>query len=126
MALTNNKKMLICGFDKDEIALIDDLINKNSLPNYRIISSSMISMKIKDILNGIKIEIFTDKSICERVILFNNLSDEELNISIKEISSVFNPRPILAVITPTSIEWDVAYLIEHLVEEREWFKNHKE
>jgi hypothetical protein len=124
MALTNNKKMLIYGFDKDEIALIDDLINKNSLPNYRIIQSSMISMKVKDILNGIKIEMFADKPISERVILFNNLSDEELNISIKEISSVLNPRPILAVITPTSIEWDVSYLIEHLLEEREWFKNH--
>jgi hypothetical protein len=123
MALTNNKKMLIYGFDKDEMALIDNLISKNSLPNYVVIQNSMMSMKIKDILKGIKIEIFSDKPIAERVILFNNLSDEELNISIKEISSVFNPRPVLAVITPTSIEWDVAYLIEHLVEEREWFKN---
>ena len=123
MALTNNKKMLIYGFDKDEMALIDNLISKNSLPNYVVIQNSMMSMKVKDILKGIKIEIFSDKPIDERVILFNNLSDEELNISIKEISSVFNPRPVLAVITPTSIEWDVAYLIEHLVEEREWFKN---
>lgn len=125
MTLTNNKRMLIYGFNEDEIALIDDLISKNGLPKYRIIHDSMISMKVKDIIKGIKIEIFTDKSMGERVVLFNNLSDDELNISIKEISKVFNPRPILAVITPTSIEWDVAYLIDHLIEEREWFKNQK-
>ena len=126
MALTNNKKMLIYGFDKNDIALIDELIIKNSVPNYVVIENSMISMKIKDILKGLKIDVFTEKSFSERVILFNNLSDKELNISIKEVSGVLNPRPILAVITPTSIEWDAAYLIEHLVEEREWFKNHKE
>ena len=125
MSLTNNKRMLIYGFNEDEIALIDDLASKSGLPKYKVIHDSMISMKVKDIIKGIKIEIFTDKSIRERVVLFNNLSDDELNISIKEISKVFNPRPILAVITPTSIEWDVAYLINHLVEEREWFKNQK-
>lgn len=125
IALTNNKKMLIYGFNKDELALIDDLISKNSMPNYVIIENSMISMKIKDILNGSKIEIFAHEPISERVILFNNLSDEELNISIKEVSSVFNPRPVLAVITPTSIEWEAAYLIKHLLEEREWFKHNK-
>ena len=124
MALTNNKKMLIYGFDKDDIGVIDGLISKNSIPQYVVIENSMISMKIKDILEGSKIEIFTDKSFNERVILFNNLSDDELNISIKEVSRVLSPRPVLAVITPTSIEWDVAYLIEHLVEEREWFKSH--
>jgi len=124
MALTNNKKMLIYGFDKNDIALIDELIIKNSVPNYVVIENSMISMKIKDILKGLKIDVFTEKSFSERVILFNNLSDKELNISIKEVSGVLNPRPILAVITPTSIEWDAAYLIEHLVEEREWFKSH--
>ena len=118
--------MLIYGFDKNDIALIDELIIKNSVPNYVVIENSMISMKIKDILKGLKIDVFTEKSFSERVILFNNLSDKELNISIKEVSGVLNPRPILAVITPTSIEWDAAYLIEHLVEEREWFKNHKE
>ena len=125
MALNNNKKMLIYGFNEDEMELIDDLISSNSVPNYVVISSSMISMKIKDILKGIKIDIFEDIPINERMILFNNLSDDELNISIKEISRVFNPRPILAVITRASIEWDVAYLIKHLALEREWFKSHK-
>lgn len=125
MALNNNKKMLIYGFNDDEITLLDDLINSNSVPNYVVIRSSMISMKIKDILNGIKIEIFEDIPISERIILFNNLSDNELNISIKEVSRIFNPRPILAVITPTSIEWDVAYLIKHLALERDWFKSQK-
>ena len=125
MDFPNNKRMLIYGLNEDEITIIDDLINKNSLPNYVVIQKNMVSMKIKDILNGTKIEILSDKFINERIILFNNLSDEELSISIKKISAVFNPRPILAVITPTSIEWDVAYLINHLIEEREWFKNQK-
>ena len=125
MDVLNNKRMLIYGLDDDEITLIEDLINKHILPNYVVIQKNMVSMKIKDILNGIKIKVGSAKLINERIILFNNLSDEELSISIKKISTVFNPRPILAVITPTSIEWDITYLINHLIEEREWFKNHK-
>ena len=72
MDFPNNKRMLIYGLNEEEITIIDDLINKNSLPNYIVIQKTWLSMKIKDILNGTKIEVLSDKFINERIILFNN------------------------------------------------------
>ena len=56
------------------------------------------------------------------MILFNNYEDNKLQKSIKEIRK-FVKGGILAVVTETSREWSFEYLINHLIEEREWFKN---
>ncbi|SQC00864.1 DUF3783 domain-containing protein [Clostridium tetanomorphum] len=84
----------------------------------------MANMTLKDILNGLNLQIFDNVCVPEdKVILFNNFSDKELESAIQLIRSEFNKVPILAVVTPTSIEWTFKNLIEHLIEEREWFKN---
>ena len=36
--------------------------------------------------------------------------------------AIIGREGIMAVVTPTSIEWTFDYLLEHLMEEREWFK----
>jgi hypothetical protein len=58
----------------------------------------------------------------EKVILFNDMSDEEIQKYIEHLRSSFKPLPILAVITETSEKWTFEYLVEHLIEEREKFK----
>lgn len=122
MILTNNKVMLIYGFNEDEKANIEDIIKENKLPHYKIIEKNMVKMTIKSILEGLKFEIYNSELPEEKAILFNNYSDEELDLAIKNFIDIGGLRPILAVITPTSIDWTFEYLIEHLIEEREWFK----
>ena len=58
----------------------------------------------------------------ENVVLFNNFSDEELDKIIFFIRDCVDQNPIMAVITPTSIEWTFEYLLKHLIDEREWYK----
>jgi hypothetical protein len=55
----------------------------------------------------------------EKVVLFNNFTDGELDKAIKSIRSNKSFKPILAVVTPTSLDWEFHYLLEHLIEERE-------
>lgn len=115
--LNNHKSILIYGLDKEaQQALI--------APNYStiVISKEMANMKLKEIIDGYKFE-SNDKELPEeKVVIFNNFTDEELQGMIKLIRAIA-PGCILAVVTPTSIDWTFAYLVEHLMEEREWYRS---
>lgn len=123
--MENDKTMLIFGFDKKEKQIMHDLLKKNNLPDYKVIEDSMGKMKIKDILNGLKLDIYNCRLPQEKVILLNNFNDGELEKVIKDLRANLISKPILAVVTETSIEWTFESLFEHLIEEREWFKNHR-
>ncbi|MDF2881171.1 MAG: hypothetical protein K0R54_1728 [Clostridiaceae bacterium] len=126
MVLNNNKEMLIFGFEQEEREILDKIIKKNALPKYKIITESMGKMTLWDIIRGLKLEVFNVNLPKEKVILFNNFSDEEVDKSISELKKFFTPMPIMAVITATSIKWTFEYLLQHLMEERSWYlKNRK-
>ncbi|PRR77898.1 hypothetical protein CLLI_21080 [Clostridium liquoris] len=118
--------MLIYGFHQEDRKIIDDLIKTNNLPGYILVEKGMVNMTIADILKGLNLQVFNNLDIPEdKVILFNNFSDKELDKAISVLKKGFTELPILAVVTPTSIEWTFKNLIEHLIEEREWYKNQK-
>lgn len=115
--LRNDKSILVYGLNDNEI-------DKFQLTGIKIIAinDSMLKMKVKDIVAGLKFQIFAMNKINEKIVLFNNLSDEELNFFIG-ITKAIVENPILAVVTPMSIQWEFASLAEHLIEEREWHRN---
>lgn len=119
MILNNNKLMLIYGFSSEERTLLENIIEEYKLPPYRIIEKNMANMKIRDILDGLKIDTYDKNLPDEKVILFNNFTDSELDSTVRAIRASKSIRPILAVVTATSINWEFHYLIEHLMEERE-------
>lgn len=119
--LDNDKLILVYGLDKEEMELLSKILKKDLLPSFKVIEKEMSSMKVCDIINGLNFQIYDKDMPDEKVVLFNSLSDEELNSAIdivrKHIQDV-----IMAVITPKSIKWTFKYLLEHLIEEREWFR----
>lgn len=119
MTLNNNKLLLLYGFSEEEIVFFDNLLREISVPSYRIIEPSMANMKLKDIIEGLKLDTYNKELPNEKIVLFNNFTDTELNDSIKKIRSESSLKPILAIVTPTSINWEFHYLVEHLIEERE-------
>lgn len=112
--LSNNKCILVYGLSSQEL----EELKKWS---YKVIevNPDMTEMTVTDIVNGLTIEIFNENPINEKVILFNNFPENELRTKITELRR-FIDGGILAVVTPTSTKWKMNYLIEHLVEEREW------
>lgn len=120
MLLQNNKITLIYGLDDKEKEQIFDILKGNC----KVIDESMGKMKIRDIINGLKLEVFNSKLPKEKLILFNNFEDEELKKSIEAIKPIIEPKPIFAIVTNTSIGWTFKYLLEHLLEEKEWHRNH--
>ncbi len=118
--LENNKCILVYGLSNEEIKKIESL-------NHKIIevTPDMCRMTIKDILNGLKILLVNEAPIKEKVIIYNNFPEKEMSTTIKETRAIVK-NGILAVVTPTSIEWEVNYLIEHLIEEREFYLKNRE
>lgn len=124
MVLNNNKMALIFGFDEEEKAVLDKTFNELQLPKYKVIEPSMANMKLKDIINGLVLETYDKVLPNEKIIIFNNFTDEELDKTVKKIRENKDVKPILAVVTPTSINWEFHYLINHLLDEREQAKKY--
>jgi hypothetical protein len=125
MGLSNNKLVLIYGFNEEEIVKIGEVILANEIAKLKVIDSGMTTMKIRNIIEGLKIPTASKKVSDQKVILFNNLEDEELQKSITNLKPIAKTDTIFAVVTETSIEWEFQELLEHLIEERKWATKRK-
>ncbi|MFU0825654.1 DUF3783 domain-containing protein [Clostridium sp.] len=125
MASETEKTLLIYGFNQQEEEVLKKLLEENNLPQYKVIKDDMGETTVKDILLGMAYE----KKICnlpkEKVVLFNRCEDSDVMNGMKVIKDNFQGKPIFAVVTPTSIEWKFKDLLEHLMQEREWYQNKK-
>lgn len=117
--LSNNKCILAYSVPQEELnALKED--------GFKIIeiSAEMAEMTISDILEGLRFQTVNADLPKETVIIFNDFSDEEIKSTVRSIRQRFKGG-IFAAVTPTSIEWKFSYLVEHLIEEREWYLNNQ-
>lgn len=112
--LDNNKCIVIHNLKVEDLNFLNN--------EYKIIevSKEMADMKIRDILDGFKFEMVSEKVENESLILFNNFGDAEIGSLIKKIRENIKGG-ILAMVTENSIDWKLSYLLEHLMEEREWY-----
>lgn len=117
----NNKCMLVYGLKEDEI-------KKIKAKNFKVIeiTNDMALMTLEDIVLKVNGEnTFSELPLDEKAIIFNGFNDAQLKENIKFIRS-FIQGGVLAVTTKESYKWTFQYLLEHLVEEREWFKVQQE
>lgn len=113
--LDNNKCILVYGLSNIELLSLKEL-------GYKIIeiTPEMCEMTLMDVLLGMRLEIFNSDPIKEKVILYNNLSQDELRKAIVDTRQNIKDG-ILAVVTQQSINWKISYLIKHLRDEKEWY-----
>lgn len=119
--MINEKKILVYGLDAEEMAKMKKS-NIKILP----VNETMLNMKVFDILAE-KNEVSepNDRFKGEKILVFNAVPDVQLKLLIDLTKRAIKKKPILAVVTETSIEWSFEQLIEHLIEEREWHKSNK-
>ena len=118
--MVDNKMMIIYGFDENERKVLDKIVNENKLPKSKRVTKEHANMKLKDIILGSQFKSLNSNMPDEKVIVFNEFSEEQLESAITNIRFNFKQMPILAVVTENSIDWSFDYLVEHLMEEREW------
>lgn len=122
LVLKPDKSIITYGFNDKENKFIDCIKLNGVNYNHIIIRKSMVNMKIKNIIDKNNHSYTSNDSSDEKIILFDQLDKNELDTSMNFIKNKFDIPPIFAVVTKTSSEWTFDYLIDHLVQEREWFK----
>jgi uncharacterized protein YfbU (UPF0304 family) len=113
----NNKCILAYGLKTDEIKKIES-------QNIKVIeiNNHMGLMKIEDIIcEKINEDSHDELPLNEKALIFNGFKDEQLKVTIRYIRGFVNGG-VLAVSTAQNYKWTFKYLLEHLVEEREWFE----
>ncbi|MBL4934724.1 DUF3783 domain-containing protein [Clostridium sp. YIM B02515] len=124
--MDNNKLMLVFGLSEEDTNFLNKMIEELDLPHYRVIEKNMANMKIRDIIQGLKVDTYDKELPDEKIIMFNNFADYELDKAVRTIRTNKDMKPILAIVTPTSIDWEFHYLVEHLMEEREQAKKYRQ
>ena len=114
----NYKCILAYGLTEEEL----DKIKKRRL-KVREVTENEASSRVIDILCGEITENTGDElPKDEKALIFNGYNDKELRETIKFIRR-FIEGGVLAVVTEASSKWTFKELIEHLVEEGEWYKS---
>jgi hypothetical protein len=128
--LINEKLILAYGLTKEEEERLNSLLSKKNILPCKIIDKNMGNVTIKEMLSLVQCEercIEGKESNTElpkeKLLLFSNYEDKELYDLIASIREVKPSNTIQASVTPTSINWTVSYLLQHLIEEREAYRN---
>ncbi len=91
--MINNKLMLVYGLKEAELNLLKDMCANNNLSNYKIVNKSMCKMKLRDIIKGMNLEVEDVDMPEEKVVIFNNFSDNELELGVKKNKRNFEASP---------------------------------
>lgn len=117
----NYKCILAYGLTEEEL----DKIKKRRL-KVKEVTEKEASTRIVDLLCGEEKENTSDElPKDEKALIFNGYNDKELRETIKFIRR-FIEGGVLAVVTEQSSKWTFKELVEHLLEEREWYKSQQE
>jgi hypothetical protein len=125
MGLSNDKLILVYGFNQEEVVKIGEFILADDVAKLKVIDSGMATMKIGSIIEGLKISTASNIVSNQKVILFNNLDDKELQNCVTNLKQIVGADVIFAVVTETSIKWTFKELLEHLIEEKKWASRRK-
>ncbi|WP_297437706.1 DUF3783 domain-containing protein [uncultured Clostridium sp.] len=119
--LENKKCILAYGLDVVELMKLQQAKVKIIR-----VTEDMGKVLVKDILAGSTDKIASDKlPKNEKFVIFNNLSNMQMELAMALTTRILKKKPVLATVTETSLDWEFEYLIEHLLEEREWHKTNK-
>ena len=123
MGFIDEKLILAYGLTNEELERLNNVLSKQNILPCKIIYKNMGMVTIKEILSNIEISKSDIELPSEKLLLFNNYKDKELYDLIASIREVKGVNTILAAVTPTSINWTISYLLQHLIEEREAYRN---
>lgn len=107
--------------------LTDQQLDKIRKRNLRVkeVTNDQALMNLRDILLGSNIDdVYSELPKDEKALIFSGYNNKELKETIAFIRK-FVEGGVLAVVTDQSSKWTFKYLMEHLIEEREWFNSQK-
>ncbi|MGH4122693.1 MAG: DUF3783 domain-containing protein [Clostridium sp.] len=122
MEIINERLILAYGLTDMEKEKLNSVLSKQGILPCKVIEKNMGELTIKEILCNIEAKESNIELPHEQLLLFHNYQDKQLYDLIDSIKEVKNPQTILAAVTPRSIKWTLRYLLQHLMEEREAYR----
>lgn len=114
--------LLIFGYQPEEIDKIKEYLATIAEIPLIVIEPDTVQTLIKDFVHNEVVKHTVSEPITEHAILFNAVSEFELNQFVHNYRSLQLPRPLFAMVTPTSREWSFQTLVKDLQEERAMFE----
>lgn len=111
--------ILVYGYDQEGVKALDVIRQEAGIDELIYIDQSKVWEHIKDII-GKEDTVDEHHQLAheDQVIVFNSTSQYEINAFITKLFKEMPVRPIVAMVTPTSIKWRFADLVEELKREK--------
>lgn len=109
--------MMMYYFTSQEIKQIQNVARMTGITDCILLSPIHGQSTVRDILDG-QIRQGEGEGIKEKAIILNQVSATRMSAFIEGLKKCRMKRPLIAVVTSTSIEWTLNELLENLASER--------
>ena len=109
--------MILVNFNNKELTAIKTVSGFVGIKDRIIVNSKNGNTKIKDILDG-NISEDGEDVWSEKAIIFNNIPNNRVTGFLDSLKKMKIKRPLTAMVTEVSIDWELNTLVYNLKEER--------
>jgi hypothetical protein len=115
--------IMLYGYEKTDAYIIKQAIEKILNCEIILLSGSMKeSQTVEVILSDDLYDTFEDKEL--KALMFLGFNDNQINLALEKFPGAdVITRPIFCGLTENNISWTLEKLLEHLVEERNYWAN---
>ncbi|MGL5641812.1 MAG: DUF3783 domain-containing protein, partial [Paraclostridium sp.] len=108
---------MLYNFSAKELAMLKNICGLIGVKNKIILNPKNGNTIIKDILNN-ELDNDCDMNLNHKAVIFNNVDSSKIHSFMDALKKFRMGLPLIAVVTETSIDWDLNKLINNLAEER--------
>lgn len=115
---------LLYNFTANEIRQLQNITKVTGIRETIVLNSENGDQTIRNILDGEAFEPCMDAPK-EKAIIFNGIPSTKVHAFIEILKKYRFKRPLIAVVTEQSIEWQLKVVIENLIDERSTLSQNK-
>jgi hypothetical protein len=116
--------VMLYNFNAKELTMLKNICGLMGIKEKIVLNPENGNSIIKDILNN-KLDDNCENKLNDKAVIFNNIEHSKIHSFLQSLKKFRINRPLIAVVTETSINWDLNNLINNLVEERDALKSGK-
>lgn len=118
--------VILSAFSAAELKQLKNVARLTGISDQIIIDGSYNATKLLNILENPSLTpVKTENVSTQKALLFNNIPANRMNAFIENMKKCRIPRPLIAIVTETSIHWTIEELINNLAAERIALKNNQ-
>lgn len=120
---TSNENVcaILYNFNNKELTMLKNICDLIGVKEKIVLTPKNGNSLIKDVLEG-KLDDNCENGLTNKAVIFNNVDHSKIHSFIDALKKFRISNPLIAVVTETSVNWNVNTLVSNLLEEREALK----